>query len=67
MTNSSGITKMPKIDAAIMPPKTGVPTAWRVAAPAPRAMTSGNSPKTKAKLVIITGRKRKPAASMAAV
>ena len=41
-----------------MPPNTGVPTAWRVMAPAPSAMTRGNSPKMNAKLVIITGRNR---------
>ena len=58
--------KIPNMDAAIMPPNTGVPTAWRVTAPAPSAMTRGNSPKMKAKLVIITGRNRKLAASMAA-
>ena len=33
--------KIPNAAAAIMPPNTGVPTAWRVAAPAPSAMTSG--------------------------
>ena len=49
-----------------MPPNTGVPTAWRVTAPAPCAITRGNSPRMKAKLVIITGRNLKPAASMAA-
>ena len=27
--------KIPNSDAAIMPPNTGVPTAWRVMAPAP--------------------------------
>ena len=60
------MTKIPKIDAAIMPPNTGVPTAWRVAAPAPCAITSGKSPRMNAKLVIITGRNLRPAASMAA-
>ena len=58
---------MPKTDAAIMPPNTGVPTARRLAAPAPCAMTSGNRPKMKAKLVIITGRKRSRAPSIAGV
>ena len=33
--NSSGMMKIPNSDAAIMPPNTGVPTAWRVTAPAP--------------------------------
>ena len=27
--------KIPKTDAAIMPPNTGVPTAWRVDGPGP--------------------------------
>ena len=35
--------KMPNTDAAIMPPNTGVPTAWRVNAPAPPAKTRGTS------------------------
>ena len=30
---SSGMRTMPKMDAAIIPPKTGVPTGWGVAAP----------------------------------
>jgi hypothetical protein len=51
-------------DAAIMPAKTGVPTARRLAMPAPSAMTSGNRPKIKAKLVIITGRNRSRAPSI---
>ena len=51
--------------AAIMPPNTGVPTARRLAAPAPAAITSGSRPRMKAKLVIITGRKRSRAPSMA--
>src|SRR5262249_27288957 len=42
--NSSGMMKMPITDAAIMPPNTGVPTAWRVIAPAPWATTSGTRP-----------------------
>jgi DNA-binding transcriptional LysR family regulator len=50
------MTKIPKSEAAIIPPKTGVPTARRVIAPAPLAMTRGSSPRIKAKLVIITGR-----------
>src|SRR5262249_60864289 len=33
--NKRGIKKIPTTEAAIMPPNTGVPTAWRVAAPAP--------------------------------
>ena len=49
-----------------MPPNTGVPTARRLAAPAPSAITSGSRPRMKAKLVIITGRKRRRAPSTAA-
>ena len=59
------MTKMPNTEAAIMPPNTGVPTARRLAAPAPTAMTSGSRPRMKAKLVIITGRKRSRAPSIA--
>ena len=51
--------------AASMPPNTGVPTARRLAAPAPSAMTRGSRPRMKAKLVIITGRKRSRAPSTA--
>src|SRR5215203_1207083 len=58
---------MPSIDAAIMPPNTAVPTARWVAAPAPEAMTSGTRPRMKAKDVIITARKRRPAAVVAAL
>ena len=53
-------------EAASMPPNTGVPTARRLAAPAPAAITSGTRPRMKAKLVIITGRKRSRAPSIAA-
>ena len=58
---------MPSIEAAIMPPNTAVPTARWVAAPAPEAMTSGTRPRMKAKEVIMTARKRRPAAVVAAV
>ncbi len=50
-----------------MPPNTAVPTARWVAAPAPEAITSGTRPRMKAKDVIITARKRCPAAEVAAV
>src|SRR5436305_336301 len=49
-----------------MPPNTGVPTARRLSAPAPVAMTKGSRPNMKAKLVIMTGRKRSLAPSTAA-
>ena len=55
---------MPNTEAAIMPPNTGVPTARRLSAPAPSATTSGSRPRMKAKLVMITGRKRNRAPSM---
>ena len=57
---------MPRNDAAIMPPNTAVPTARWVAAPAPEAITSGTSPRMKANDVIMTARKRRLAALMAA-
>ena len=49
-----------------MPPNTDVPTPWRLRAAAPLAITSGISPRIKAKLVIITARKRSLAPSVAA-
>ena len=57
--------KMPKIEAASMPPKTGVPMARLVVAPAPTAITIGYRPRMKAKLVIITGRNRRRAPAIA--
>ena len=56
--------KIPNSDAAIMPPKTGAPTARRVIAPAPVEMTRGSNPRMKAKLVMMTGRNRRLAASI---
>ena len=50
-----------------MPPNTAVPTARWVAAPAPEAITSGTRPRMKANDVIITARKRRLAAVVAAV
>ena len=49
---------MPMNDAVSMPPNTGVPTSRRANCDGPTAMTSGSSPRMKAKDVIITGRKR---------
>ncbi len=56
---------MPISAAASMPPNTGLPTARRLIEPAPLAITSGTRPAMKAKLVIITGRKRSHAPSIA--
>ena len=61
------MTKMPRHAAASIPPNTAVPTARCVAAPAPEAITRGTRPRMKAKEVIITARKRCPAALVAAV
>jgi hypothetical protein len=49
-----------------MPPKTAVPSARRLAAPAPPATTSGETPRMNANDVIRIGRKRRRAASTAA-
>ena len=49
-----------------MPPKTGVPTFRRASCEAPTATTNGRSPRMKASDVIITGRKRRRAPSVAA-
>src|SRR3546814_10717536 len=48
--------KMPKPVAASMPPTTPVPTAIRLAAPAPVAMNRGTMPPTKANEVMMIGR-----------
>ena len=55
-----------RIDAAIMPPKTVVPTEWRPAWPAPVARTRGTTPRMKANEVMRIGRRRMRAASTAA-
>lgn len=47
----------------IIPPNTAVPSARRLAAPAPSATTSGYTPRMNAKDVIRIGRKRNRAAS----
>ena len=49
-----------------MPRKTGVPTLRRASADAPVAKTNGRRPRMKANDVIITGRNRKRAPSVAA-
>ena len=57
---------MPINDAQIMPPKTGVPTFRRASREGPSATTKGSSPRMNAKDVIITGRNRSLAPSVAA-
>ncbi len=49
-----------------MPPMTPRPTAFSLPDPAPLAMASGSTPRTKAREVIRIGRNRKCAASTAA-
>ncbi len=49
-----------------MPPKTAVPRAWRLAAPAPVATIMGTTPRMKANEVIRIGRKRRVEALTAA-
>ena len=57
---------MPSTVAAIIPPITPVPTAIRLAAPAPLASTSGTMPIVKASEVMMIGRRRKRAAALTA-
>ncbi|MNR41494.1 hypothetical protein D3C85_1598890 [compost metagenome] len=61
----SGMKKMAIKVAASMPPITGQPRAWRLAAPAPLEVTSGTQPRMKASDVMAMGRKRSRAASNA--
>ena len=49
-----------------MPQNTAVPSAWRISAPGPVAITSGTTPRMKAKDVIRIGRSRRRQASTAA-
>ena len=49
-----------------MPAKTAVPSVRRISAPAPWAITNGNTPRMNAKDVITIGRSRTRAASTAA-
>lgn len=62
---NSGIKKIAIKVAANIPPITGQPNAWRLAAPAPLDKTNGTQPKIKAIEVMMMGRKRKRAASKA--
>src|SRR4051794_2320757 len=54
----SGMKKMPMVVANSIPKKTPVPSECRLPAPAPLAMTSGDTPRIKANEVIRMGRKR---------
>ena len=62
----TGVKKMPNSVTPNMPLKTAVPSARRISAPAPLATTSGTTPRIKAKLVIMIGRRRKRQASRVA-
>src|SRR6266850_967564 len=66
ITYSTGMKIRFSVVAAIMPPKTVVPTEMRPARPAPRAKTSGTTPRINARDVIKIGRSRILAASTAA-
>ena len=54
----SGTKKIARKVAASIPPNTPVPIEFRLAAPAPVAMTSGTTPKMKAMEVMTIGRNR---------
>ena len=64
-TKNNGTKKIARNVAASMPPSTPVPIDRRLAAPAPVAITSGSTPRMKAIEVIMMGRKRSLAASIA--
>ena len=55
------------MEAISMPANTAIPMLTRAAAPAPLATTSGTTPRMKANAVIMMGRKRSFAPSVAAV
>ncbi len=57
---------MPKSVTPNMPLKTAVPSERRISAPAPVAITSGTTPRMKAKEVIRIGRSRSREASTVA-
>jgi hypothetical protein len=65
-TYNGGMKKMPMNVAATMPPNTTKPTDTRLAAPAPEATISGETPRMKDRAVIITARNLSRAASIAA-
>lgn len=56
------MSNMPIVTAAIIPKKTPVPMALRLAAPGPEAITIGRMPRMKANDVMSIGRKRRRAA-----
>src|SRR5262249_41998388 len=56
----TGVKIRPKKVTPSIPKKTAVPRAWSISAPAPFAITSGNTPRMKAKEVIRIGRKPQP-------
>ncbi len=58
--------KMAMRVAASMPPTTVVPRTWRERAPAPWEITSGRTPRMKAKAVMRIGRRRTRAPASAA-
>ena len=66
MMKNIGTKKIARTVAEIMPPTTARPIAFCPPAPAPLAIASGNTPNTKARLVIRMGRSRSFAASTAA-
>ena len=59
--------ELPSIVANNMPPTTATPIPLRAAEPAPAAIANGKQPIMNANEVIKIGRKRKPAASSAAL
>jgi hypothetical protein len=61
----TGVRKIPKKVTPIIPANIAVHRAWSISAPAPFAITSGNTPRMKAKEVIRIGRSRNRAASAA--
>ena len=63
---NSGMKKMPIVVANSIPANTPVPIEWRLAAPAPDASISGNTPRMNANDVMRIGRRRSRAASIAA-
>src|SRR5215210_2774295 len=62
----SGMKKIPMVVANSIPANTPVPSECRLPAPAPLAITSGETPRMKANDVMRMGRNRSRAASMAA-
>ena len=65
MTKNEGTRSKENTVAAIIPPTTAFPTAWRLAAPAPLAIRSGRKPRMEENAVIKIARKRSRAASTA--